>query len=101
MQKMSSKTTGSMNRPESECELQEQLLSDEGCTLMLYNDNTNTFDFVIDSLMECCGHSYEQALQCTWIAHCFGKCDVKHGGYERLAPIAEKLTLRGLTVKII
>jgi ATP-dependent Clp protease adaptor protein ClpS len=51
--------------------------------------------------MECCGHSYEQALQCTWIAHCFGKCDVKHGGYERLAPIAEKLTLRGLTVKII
>ena len=67
-----------MNRPESECELQEQLLSDEGCTLMLYNDNTNTFDFVIDSLMECCGHSYEQALQCTWIALCFGKCDVKH-----------------------
>lgn len=90
-----------MNRPESVCELQEQLLSDEGCTLMLYNDNTNTFDFVIDSLMECCGHSYEQALQCTWIAHCFGKCDVKHGMRSKLERIANEMTRRGLTVKII
>ena len=51
--------------------------------------------------MECCGHSYEQALQCTWIAHCFGKCDIKHGMRSRLERIAGELTRRGLTVRII
>lgn len=89
-----------MNRPESACEIQEQLLVDEGRTLMLINDDVNTFDFVIENLMELCRHTYEQALQCAWITHCYGKCDVLHGSLEKVAGVAEIMTRRGLTVKI-
>ena len=82
-------------------EIQEQLLSDEGFTLMLLNDNVNTFDFVIDNLMELCHHTYEQAFQCAWITHCYGKCDVMHGDLEKMQRVADIMIQRGLTVKIV
>ena len=65
--------------------------------LILHNDEENTFDFVIDSLIEVCEHNMEQAEQCTLIVHYKGKCDVKKGNFEKLKPMKDQLIHRGLT----
>ncbi len=78
----------------------EDVLLDEIHTLWLINDDFNTFDFVIDTLMELCRHSYEQAMQCALITHNHGKCDVLKGPYSELEAIATVMLNRGLTVKI-
>lgn len=64
--------------------------------LVLHNDDHNSFDFVIDTLMEICNHSFEQAEQCAIIAHFKGKCDIKRGAYDVLNPMKEELVTRGL-----
>ncbi len=68
--------------------------------LILYNDEINSFDFVIESLVEVCGHDFEQAEQCALIAHFKGRCTVKSGSYEELKGMSEELTLRRLTVAV-
>lgn len=68
--------------------------------LILYNDEINTFDFVIESLVEVCRHDFEQAEQCALIAHFKGRCAVKSGSYEELKGMSEELTLRRLTVAV-
>ena len=68
--------------------------------LMLYNDDYNTFDFVVESLIEVCEHDPIQAEQCTWIAHLKGKCGVKRGTKEELMPFRNEMTNRKLTVEI-
>ena len=69
-------------------------------TLIVYNDDVNTFDWVIDSLMEVCGHSEEQAEQLTMIVHFKGKAIVKEGSYETLDPMKSGLTDRGINAAI-
>ena len=69
--------------------------------LILHNDEVNTFDFVIDSLIEICDHTLEQAEQCTWIIHFKGKCEVKTGSFDDLMPRHQKLLSRGLTSEIL
>ena len=69
--------------------------------LVLHNDDVNTFDFVIECLMEICKHTLEQAEQCTILVHYKGKCTVKTGAMEVLKPMHEKLLSRGLTSEII
>jgi len=78
----------------------EDVMLDEIHTLWLINDDFNTFDFVIDNLMELCRHSYEQAMQCALITHNHGKCDILKGYYSELETIANIMLDRGLTVKI-
>jgi ATP-dependent Clp protease adaptor protein ClpS len=68
--------------------------------LVLYNDDFNTFDFVIETLMDVCEHSPEQAETCTWIVHHKGKCAVKSGSYSELKPVYQELINRTLTAKI-
>lgn len=68
--------------------------------IILYNDDVNSFDHVIECLMQYCGHAYEQAGQCASIVHHNGKCDVKHGSYEELRPIYESLLDNHLSAKI-
>ena len=68
--------------------------------LVLYNDDYNTFDFVIEALMEVCDHNHEQAEQCTYIVHYKGKCSVKTGAYAKLNPMRIGLTNRGLSAAI-
>ena len=68
--------------------------------LILYNDHVNTFDFVIESLMEVCDHDYEQADQCALVAHYKGKCQVRQGGYDEMKSMYDELTFRGLTVSL-
>jgi ATP-dependent Clp protease adaptor protein ClpS len=68
--------------------------------LVLYNDDVNTFDHVIDSLVKVCKHEIMQAEQCTWIVHYNGKCSVKNGSFEDLRPMRQALSERGLDAKI-
>jgi ATP-dependent Clp protease adaptor protein ClpS len=73
---------------------------DEGKSLILHNDEVNTFEFVIESLIEVCKHTNEQAEQCTYLIHYKGKCDVKRGSFEYLRPMRHELVERGLNATI-
>jgi ATP-dependent Clp protease adaptor protein ClpS len=76
------------------------LLLEKERSLILYNDEVNTFDFVIDSLIEVCEHDPIQAEQCTFIVHFKGKCDVYSGSQEELTGMCHSLLNRGLTAEI-
>jgi len=69
---------------------------EEPCNLIVWNDNVNTFDWVIETLVEVCGHTEEQAEQCAYIIHFQGKCSVKKGDYEKLKIMCDKITDRGI-----
>ncbi|MDY0780146.1 ATP-dependent Clp protease adaptor ClpS [Tenacibaculum sp. IB213877] len=69
--------------------------------IVLYNDDVNTFDFVIDSLISVCEHTLEQAEQCTILVHYKGKCGVKTGEYDDLEPRCSKLLELGLSAEIV
>ena len=77
----------------------EEKIVDE-MDLIVYNDDYNTFDFVIESLQKICKHEPEQAIQCTWIIHFKGKCQVKRGVYDELEPMCTALLERGITAEI-
>jgi len=68
--------------------------------LILFNDDFNTFDFVIETLIDVCGHDPLQAEQCALIAHFNGKCGVKKGAFEVLKPMHDEMANRDLTVSI-
>lgn len=68
--------------------------------LILYNDEVNTFDFVIESLIKICRHDAIQAEQCTYLVHFAGRCAVKTGSFKELKPLCEALLDRGLSASI-
>jgi ATP-dependent Clp protease adaptor protein ClpS len=68
--------------------------------VVLHNDDHNSFDHVINSLIEVCDHDMVQAEQCTFIVHFKGKCEVKRGAFSELRPIRNELNNRGLTATI-
>lgn len=76
-----------------------ELLVDER-ELVVYNDDVNTFDHVIDSLIKVCKHDPIQAEQCTMIVHYKGLCSVKKGDWESLEPMCTALLDRGITAEI-
>lgn len=65
--------------------------------LILFNDDVNSFDFVIESLVEVCDHNPEQAEQCATIAHFKGKCGIKVGTLSELSPMNNELNNRGIS----
>lgn len=70
-------------------------------SVVVFNDETNTFDHVIDTLIDVCEHSQEQAEQCTLIIHFKGKCSVKNGDFDELAPIRNAICQRGISAEIL
>jgi ATP-dependent Clp protease adaptor protein ClpS len=68
--------------------------------LILFNDDFNTFEFVIETLIDVCGHDPLQAEQCALVAHFNGKCGVKTGSFEELKPMHDEMSNRDLTVTI-
>ena len=72
-------------------------------TLIVWNDEVNTFDWVIETLIEVCGHSQEQAEQCAMLIHTKGKYAVKNGSYDDLKPECDAITERqiGATIEIL
>lgn len=69
--------------------------------IVLYNDDVNTFEFVINSLIDVCDHTTEQAEQCTWLVHFKGKCTVKTGELKDLKPRCSKLLQLGLSAELV
>lgn len=87
-------------------ELEELLLSeldldtDNKSDLIVYNDDFNTFDWVIQSLMEVCSHSFDQSEQLSILIHYKGKALVKNGSLSQLKPMKDSLVERGLSAVI-
>ncbi|MFI1743588.1 ATP-dependent Clp protease adaptor ClpS [Thalassobellus sediminis] len=84
--------------------LEEFLLKEEVLTqneIVLHNDDVNTFDHVIDTLIYACDHTSEQAEQCAMLVHYKGKCTVKTGVYDDLEPRCTMLLDAGLSAEII
>lgn len=69
---------------------------DEPFSLIVWNDHVNTFDWVIETLVEICSHTPEQAEQCAWIIHTNGKYAVKDGSYDDLRPLCDAIVERGI-----
>lgn len=72
----------------------------DSVTLVLYNDEVNTFDHVIKSLVEVCGHDPVQAEQCAMIVHFKGSCEVKTGEAGVLLRMSRSLNLKGLNSRV-
>jgi ATP-dependent Clp protease adaptor protein ClpS len=83
----------------------EELLLDEEAVkqneIVLFNDEVNTFEHVIHTLIDVCEHTAEQAEQCSLIVHYKGKCTVKTGEYKDLEPRCSKLLQAGLSAEIV
>ncbi len=85
--------------------IKEEILLDElvdvNNEIVLYNDDVNTFDHVIETLIKVCNHTAEQAEQCSIIVHYKGKCTVKTGQFDELKPQCTQLLEAGLSAEII
>lgn len=80
--------------------IQEEVTEARVRDLIIYNDDINTFDFVIEALVEICQHDQLQAEQCTYIIHYNGKCTVKSDSFSNLKPMKDALLDRGLSAVI-
>lgn len=94
-----------LNNPRTVELLETDVLTtnDDPFSLIVWNDEVNTFEWVIETLIEVCGHSPEQAEQCAMIIHTKGKYAVKRGSYDDLKPICDAITDRGIgaTIEIL
>jgi ATP-dependent Clp protease adaptor protein ClpS len=73
---------------------------DDPCHLVVWNDEVNSFEWVIETLMEVCKQSAEQAEQCAMLIHTQGKYAVKRGSYDELKPLCDAITDRGIGATI-
>lgn len=78
-----------------------ETLEKEENEIVVYNDEVNTFDHVIETLMQTCDHDALQAEQCTLLIHYKGKCGVKSGDYEDLEPRCSMILEAGLSAEIL
>jgi ATP-dependent Clp protease adaptor protein ClpS len=85
---------------EEKIDIQEVINDLLGAKLVVHNDNVNTFEWVIVSLVEICDHTREQAEQCAYIIHNSGKYAVRNGGKEKLSPMRQALVDRGINATL-
>lgn len=86
-------------KEEFELLLDEQLV--EQYDLVVFNDDVNTFEHVIETLIKICGHTSEQAEQCTLLIHYKGKCTVKHGSFDELASMRNAICQKGISAEVL
>ncbi len=86
---------------EPEVTVMDEVVETEVYNLVVFNDEVNTFEYVIDTLIEVCDHSPEQAEQCTLLIHYKGKCTVKNGGFEELVPLRNEICRRGISAEVL
>ena len=89
-----------MSQEQHQFDYESDELLEENKSLILFNDDHNTFDFVIETLIDVCEHDPIQAEQCALIVHYKGKCQVKSGSYNELKPSFREMSDRDLTVAI-
>ena len=85
---------------ETEEELLIEVKKEKAKNLILYNDDVNSFEYVIETLVEICNHNLLQAEQCTYLIHHVGKCAVKTDAYNKLIPMCKAILSRGITATI-
>ncbi len=90
---------GTKEKIQEDVDVLEQELNQH--EIILFNDDVNTFDHVIDSLIDVCDHTSEQAEQCAYLVHYKGKCAVKTGEYKELKPRCSRLLTLGLSAEIV
>jgi ATP-dependent Clp protease adaptor protein ClpS len=92
----------SSTKEQTEQQQWDDVLTDleDPCNLIVWNDEVNTFEWVIETLVEVCNHSHEQAEQCAYIIHYQGKYAVKNGAYDDLKPMCDAITDRGIGATI-
>ncbi len=93
-----SSTYNSFTQSEKETDVLTE--ASEGFNLIVWNDDVNTFDWVIETLVKICGHTEEQAEQCSILIHFKGKCAVKKGSYEMLKPQCDAINERLINATI-
>ena len=86
---------------EEEVEVLEDVVTSDVRDLVVFNDEVNTFDHVIDTLIKICKHTLEQAEQCTLLIHYKGKCTVKIGSFDELAPMRNAICARGISAEVV
>jgi ATP-dependent Clp protease adaptor protein ClpS len=82
-------------------EVMEAVETTDLMDLVVFNDDVNTFDHVINTLIKVCNHSKEQAEQCTILIHYKGKCAVKNGSFDFLRPMRESICEAGIDARIL
>lgn len=85
----------------TDTEVLQEAVDTEVRSLVVFNDDINTFDWVIETLIDVCGHTPQQAEQCTIIIHFKGKCSVKDGAYEELVDMRNDICRRGISAEVI
>ena len=90
------------NNPFTQETLDTDVLTEveQPCSLIVWNDNVNTFDWVIDTLVQICGHSKEQAEQCAILIHFKGKYAVKKDSFDNLKPQCDAINDRNINATI-
>ncbi len=86
---------------EEEIEVKEVVDDEKLRDLIVYNDDFNTFEHVIETLIKVCKHDPQQAEQCTYLIHFKGKCTVKRGTYDELKPQREAIGDAGIKSAIV
>jgi len=81
-------------------EVEVKVKPEKNRSLIIYNDDVNSFDFVIETLIAVCGHDPLQAEQCTLIIHFKGRCEVKGGSFDELKPLKDEIIDRGISATI-
>lgn len=86
---------------EEDVALLEEVGSADKYELVVFNDDVNTFEHVIQTLVQVCSHTLEQAEQCTLLIHHKGKCSVKVGDLNSLTPMRQGICDRGISAEIL
>ena len=91
-----------IKKPKIENEPDVEILTQLGkqYEIILFNDDVNSFEHVIETLVIVCDHSFEQAEQCAYLVHFSGKCGVKTGSYDELEPLCKRLLEVNVSVEI-
>jgi ATP-dependent Clp protease adaptor protein ClpS len=95
------RTMQSANQHEELIEVLEAVETTDLMDLVVFNDDVNTFDHVIDTLIKVCKHTTEQAEQCTLLIHYKGKCAVKSGSFDFLKPMRQAICEAGIDARIL
>ncbi|KOY84607.1 Clp protease ClpS [bacterium 336/3] len=93
-------STKTLTKPTVEEDIALDELDAKEHELVVFNDDFNTFDHVIETLIKVCKHTPEQAEQCTWLIHYKGKCTVKFGSFDDLVPMRQGICERGISAEI-
>lgn len=79
----------------------EEVVDTDLHNLVVFNDDINTFDHVIETLIDVCDHTPEQAEQCTLLIHYKGKCTVRNGSWTELVPLRNEICRRGISAEVL